>query len=84
MLASPVFLLSSALATFWAATFHIVFGRRFLDLVFYWFIGLIGFGVGQAMADILGLHWAMVGQVHVVEGTLASWIAMFVARWLKL
>ena len=83
LLDSPVFLISSTLATFWAALFHLLYGRRVPDLIQYWFIGLVGFGVGQAMAAALGLHWQLVGQIHIVEGTLACWIAMFVARWLK-
>jgi len=83
MFTSPVFLVCSALATFWAAMFHLLFGKRLVDLALYWFVGLIGFGVGQALASILNLPWLMVGQVHFVEGTLGCWIAMLVARLLK-
>ena len=83
MIASPVFLLGSALATFWAALFHLLFGRRLLDLLLYWFVGIVGFLVGQAMADIIGLHWLMLGQIHLVEATLGCWIAMLVAQCLK-
>lgn len=83
MFSSPVFLVGSALATLWAAMFHLFWGKRLADLVLFWFIGLIGFAVGQAMAEVLSLSWMLVGQVHVVEGTCACWIAMLVARWLK-
>ena len=83
MLSSPVFLFGSTLATFWAAIFHLLLGRGWADLILYWFIGLIGFAVGQAMADALSLHWFLVGQVHIVEATFGCWIAMLVARWLK-
>jgi hypothetical protein len=31
-------LVGSALATQWAALFHLMFGRRWLDLVLYWFV----------------------------------------------
>jgi hypothetical protein len=78
-----MFLVSSALATLWAAMFHLLLGRKVVDLILHWFIGLIGFGVGQAMAEVLGLRWLLVGQVHIIEGTLACWLAMFIARWLK-
>jgi len=74
---------SSALATLWAAMFHLLLGRKVVDLILHWFIGLIGFGVGQAMAEVLGLRWLLVGQVHIIEGTLACWLAMLIARWLK-
>lgn len=83
MFSSPVFLIGSALATFWAAIFHLLLGKKWADLVLYWFIGLIGFAVGQAMADILQLGWLLVGQLHLIESTLGCWIAMLVARWLK-
>ena len=83
MFTSPMFLVSSALATLWAAMFHLLLGRKVVDLILHWFIGLIGFGVGQAMAEALGLRWLLVGQVHIIEGTLACWLAMLIARWLK-
>jgi len=78
-----VFLVSSMLATLWAGVFHLLFGKRLLDLFLYWFVGLIGFAIGQAMAEALNLHWWMLGQVHWIEGTIACWIALFVARALK-
>ena len=83
MLTSPVFLLSSVLATFWAAVFQVIFGKKLVELLLYWFVGLIGFAVGQALAEVLGFRWLLVGQVHVAEATLACWIAMLVARALK-
>ncbi|MCD6519508.1 MAG: hypothetical protein J7M05_06270 [Anaerolineae bacterium] len=80
---SPALLISSTLATMWAALFHLLLGRSFVDLVLYWFVGLIGFAIGQGIAEALGFHWLLVGQVHIIEGTLCCWIAMLVARWLK-
>jgi len=83
MFASPTFLISSILATVWACVFHILLGKKLIDFVFYWFIGLIGFAVGQGMGQMFGFQWLIAGQVHLVEGTLACWVAMLVARWLK-
>jgi len=80
---SPVFLLGSVLVTLWGALFHVLLGKRFADLVLYWFVGFIGFFVGQAMADILGFHWLLVGQLHFLEATVSCWLAMLIARWLK-
>lgn len=84
MFTSPALLVGSVMATLWAALFQLFFGRRLIDLVRNWFVGLVGFGVGQVTADALGFTWLMVGQVHVAEGTLACWVAMVVAYWLKL
>jgi hypothetical protein len=83
MFASPAFLVGSTLATLWAALFHLLFGKKLVDLILYWFVGLVAFAVGQAMADVLGLQWLLVGEIHIAEGTLACWIGMLVARWLK-
>jgi hypothetical protein len=83
VLASPVFLLGSTLATAWAALFHVILGRKWSELILYWFLALVGFAVGQAMADVMGFRWMMIGQVHFLEGTLACWVAMLVARWVK-
>ena len=80
---SPVVLISSILATFWSALFQLIYGRRFADLLQFWLVGLVGFGVGQALADAFELGWPIAGQTHILEGTVACWIAMFVARWLK-
>jgi hypothetical protein len=84
MFTSPAILVGSALATLWAALFHLLLGRRWIELILYWFISLIGFAVGQSMSDALGFDFVMVGRVHLIEGTLGCWIAMLVARWLKL
>jgi len=83
MFTSPAILVCAVLASLWAAMFHTLFSRKLADLILYWFVGLIGFGVGQALASILDYRLLMVGQVHILEGTLACWIAMLVARYLK-
>ena len=83
MIASPVFLLVSTCATILAALFDLLLGKRWTDLILYWFTGLIGFFVGQAMSSALGLDWSMVGDVHVIEGSVCCLVAMAIARWLK-
>jgi uncharacterized membrane protein YhaH (DUF805 family) len=83
MLSSPVFLLGSALATLWASLFHLLLGRRWHDLIRSWFIALIGFAIGQIMAQVVDLPWPTLGQVRVIEATLICWGAMFIAHWLK-
>ncbi|MFH1085379.1 MAG: hypothetical protein V1772_06425 [Chloroflexota bacterium] len=84
MLASPTFLMGSVLATVWAAIFHLLFGRRGADLILAWFVALIGFGVGQLMGGALGLPLVVIGRLHLIEASLACWVAMGVAHWLKM
>lgn len=77
---SPVFLLGSTVATAWAGLFHLLFGRKWRELVLYWFVSLLGFGVGQGVAEALGWEWLMLGQTHLIEGTLGAWLAMGLVR----
>jgi uncharacterized membrane protein YjjP (DUF1212 family) len=83
MLASPVFLLGSTVATVWAALFHLLLGKKWRELVLYWFAGLVGFAIGQAIGNALDLDLLLFGQVRLLEGTLACWLAMAVARCFK-
>lgn len=84
MFSSPIFLLGSTLATLWASLFQLLFGRRLVEWLQYWFIGLVGFALGQLLGEWLGLNWLMLGQVHLLEATAICWLAMFVARWLRI
>jgi len=83
MFTSPVFILGSTLASISSALFHLFFGRRALELVLYWFVGLLGFFAGQLAGEIIGLDWLMIGQVHLVEATVTCWATLFVVRWLR-
>ena len=83
MFSSPVFLLGSVVATLWAGIFHLLFGKRWTDLVRYWFVALAAFAVGQLMASAIGLPWPTFGQIHIIEASLVCWGAMFIARWLR-
>jgi len=47
-------------------------------------VALAGLVLGQFAANALGLRFAMMGEVHVVEGVVLALVAMFVAKWLKL
>ena len=53
-------------------------------MVAYAVAGLVGFALGQAMAEALGLHLFMIGQVNVVGGSLGCWGCLFIARWLRI
>jgi len=83
MFASPVFLLGSTLATILAALFDFIVGKSWPDLILYWFVGLVGFFLGQAMAGAIGLSLITLGNVHVLESSVCCILAMVLARWLK-
>ena len=84
MFTSPVFLMGSAVATLWASLFHLLCGRRWQQLILFWFFALVGFALGQLLGDALQLGWLMFGQVHLLEGSLLCWLAMLIARAARL
>jgi len=84
ILSSPPFVLSVVLTGIYVSLFHLVWGKTFVQLVAYAVAGLVGFALGQAMAEALGLHLFMIGQVNVVGGSLGCWGCLFIARWLRI
>ena len=82
MLFSPALALSLVLASLYAVLFHLVWGKRTREIPRYWLVALIGFGVGQGVAGLLRTRALMIGDVHVAEGSILSWLALIAARWL--
>ena len=80
MFASPVFLFGSTVATAWAAIFHLLLGKKWRELVLYWFAALVGFALGQAIGNAHGLDVLLLGQVRMLEGSVACWLAMLIAK----
>lgn len=83
-LTAPSTVLSVVLATILAALFHLWRGERAKELLLYWPVALLGFLLGQMVAGVIGSSFAMIGEVHVLEGSLLALAAMFLANWLKL
>jgi hypothetical protein len=81
---SPSLLLSLLIAEIYAALFHLWRGRSLRELPLYLIAAPIGFALGQLAGNAIGLNTFMIGPLHVVEASLASWLMLFVARWLKL
>lgn len=77
---SPSFILALTLATLYSLIFFLFFGQSWLRLVFYWAVGVIGFFLGQWIANLIGLSIFNLGDVNLVEGTVVSWISLFAAR----
>lgn len=84
MLASPIFLLGATIATFYAALFHLLKGRNWRQVLFYWLASVSGFMLGQGIGEVLALTWPMVGQVHIIPATLGAWLALGLARLLEI
>lgn len=84
MLIPPVLILGAILASLYGLLFHLFWGRRMRELLTYWLAALLGFAVGQMLGWLLGTRLLMIGDLHLVEGSAASWAALVVAKRLKL
>jgi len=83
VLTSPPVVLSLVVASLYGGLFHLVWGQSWGEFVLYWITSIVGFGLGQAIGNVIGLNIMMVGQVHLLEATLVCWAGLFVAKWLK-
>jgi hypothetical protein len=82
MLISPGLAISALLATAYGAAFHLWRGGGFRNLARYLLAAWTGFALGQLVGWLGGWEFLMLGQVHVVEGTLGSAVLMVLAHWL--
>jgi uncharacterized membrane protein YeaQ/YmgE (transglycosylase-associated protein family) len=80
----PYLLLLLILGAIYGIMFHLWRGKTFKDLAIYLVAGIIGFIIGQAIGNLLGLQFFSIGPLHIVAGTLLSWLSLFVAQWLKI
>jgi hypothetical protein len=83
LLLSPSIAFSVMLSSLYGAVFHFIWGKRWRDLALYWLVAVVGFGIGHALSSFVGFSIYMIGVVRVVEGTVVSWVCLFVARWLN-
>ncbi len=82
-LLSPSLALLFLLASINAVLFHLLWGRRMRELVLFWVAAVIGFTVGQLVAEALGFSFLTIGPLHLIEGTIGSWMGLFIAKRLK-
>jgi len=73
---SPAFVFSSVLAGLYGLVFYVIVGHGWWRLVLYWLVSVLGFFLGQGIAQLIGLAMFKIGEVNVVEGTLTSWLIL--------
>jgi len=81
-LISPGLAISALLATAYGAAFHLWRGGGLGMLARYLLAAWGGFALGQAVGWLGGWEFLMLGQVHVLEGTLGSGVLMLIIHWL--
>lgn len=76
----PALLLSALLATAYGAAFHFWRGGDLRRLGLFLVAGWVGFGLGQLAGLLIDWNGAMLGEVHLVEATIGSLIALLVVN----
>lgn len=79
----PPLVLSLIIASAYAAVFNLWQGGSAKDLLIYLVACWLGFGIGELAGDLLDVDILMIGQIHVLEGTVGSLVLLALARWLK-
>jgi len=76
----PALLLSALLSTAYGAAFHFWRGGGLRRLGLFLVAGWIGFGLGQLVGMLIEWNVGMLGEVHLVEATIGSLIALSVVN----
>jgi hypothetical protein len=83
ILLSPPLVLSLIIASAYAAFFNLWQKGSAKDLLLYLVACWLGFGIGELAGDLLGLDVMMIGQIHILEGTVGAWLLLLLVKWLK-
>ncbi len=78
---SPPLLVTLLLAEVYAALFHLLRGQRATELLRLSGGSVAGFLLGEGIARLLALGSPMLGDVHLLQGSLGAWIGLLVAHW---
>jgi uncharacterized membrane protein YeaQ/YmgE (transglycosylase-associated protein family) len=77
---SPTLILGFALSTLYSLVFFLVFGHGWLRFFFYWIVGIVGFILGQWIANLIGLSIFSIGELNLIEASVMSWVSLFAVR----
>jgi uncharacterized membrane protein YjjP (DUF1212 family) len=80
----PYLLLSVLLGAVYGTLFHLWRGKTFQDLLIFFVAGVLGFLLGQALGNLLGLEFFLIGPLHMGEATTGSLVSLLVVQWIKL
>jgi hypothetical protein len=83
MIQTPALLFSILLALAYGTAYHVIRGRRLLHLPLYWLAAVLGFAAGQLVGQMLDLIPWTLGEIRLVEASLASCLFLVAVDWLK-
>jgi len=82
-LSLPAVVLSLVIASLYGGLFHFVFARRASDLPAYWIAAIAGFILGAVLGLVVPWRIFVIGELHLLEGSLICTSALFLAHWLR-
>ncbi|MGI6208323.1 MAG: hypothetical protein ACOYEW_08905 [Anaerolineae bacterium] len=80
----PSLVFAFVLVTALAAAYHLIFARSLRQLAWLWLASLIGFALGQVVADVIPFALPRLGLLRPIEGALMSVLLMTVVKVLRL
>ncbi len=80
----PALLLSAVVASAYAALYNLWRNGSPRDLLFCLIAAWAGFALGQVAGRLIQLNWGMIGSIYMVEGTLFTWLLLFLMNWLRM
>lgn len=77
----PSLLLAAMLSTSYSALFHLLRGGDMRRLGLLMLAGWVGFALGQLAGLLIDWNGAMLGEIHLIESTIGTLLALvFVSR----
>jgi len=76
---SPALLLGILFWLGYSTLAHLVGGRSMRDLVGFLLLGAIGFSIGQLLGMSTQSPFLQIGELHLFEASLATWLLLAVA-----
>ena len=73
----PALIISVIFGSLYGLLFFILAGGTKRGMWSYWLVGAVGFLAGQFIAEYVHLTSVTLGDVHVLEGSLTCWVALF-------
>jgi hypothetical protein len=82
MISATTMVVFLGLGTAYALLFHFLGGRNIQQLILFWLVSILGFGLGFGLANLLGIRLFLLGGVPVIESSVGALLLLLVARWL--
>jgi uncharacterized membrane protein YfcA len=80
MTLSPTVLVFLGFGTAYALLFHLWRGRNIQQLILFWLVSILGFGLGFGLAGLLSVHLLLLGGVPVVEASIGALLLLIAAQ----